>query len=395
VASEHPLPTGPWVGSITIPAGRVGFELEIERLDQLYAAHIHNGEETVDIPRIEWDGERAQFFIDDFDAQIDAVLDSKGTRLDGRWGRRLGDDYVEWLPFHATIGAGPRLVLAEEHLSADTRIDGRWKIQFERSKMPSVGIFETLEDGAVRGAILNTTGDYRYLSGYCRDGRLMLSRFDGFHAFLFDAQLVADDRLEGKFGESSYGVRTWTATRDPEAQLPDSFAHFEISGDVNLAEIEVIDLDGNACTLDRFAHDARVLIIEILGTWCPNCHDASDFLVKVRHAFADRGLSVVGLSFEMTTDVGRNLRFLRRYSTKHAIDYPVALAFRDVTRSPADVFPTIKGQWAFPTIVMLSGSGEVLAVHTGFVGPAAGAEHTAMCAQLEERVQELLGDSGR
>ena len=46
----------------------------------------------------------------------------------------------------------------------------------------------------------------------------------------------------------------------------------------------------------------KVVVIQILGTWCPNCLDESRFLAPFYEWKKEEGLEVIGLAFEKTTD---------------------------------------------------------------------------------------------
>jgi thiol-disulfide isomerase/thioredoxin len=39
-------------------------------------------------------------------------------------------------------------------------------------------------------------------------------------------------------------------------------------------------------------------LVNITGSWCPNCHDEAPFLAEVYNKYHDRGLEIVALSFE-------------------------------------------------------------------------------------------------
>src|SRR5690606_42029583 len=51
--------------------------------------------------------------------------------------------------------------------------------------------------------------------------QLILSTFDGNHAYLFKATKTSDSTLTGDFWSGKTLHRQWTATLDPEATLPD------------------------------------------------------------------------------------------------------------------------------------------------------------------------------
>ncbi|MEZ5286715.1 MAG: TlpA disulfide reductase family protein [Vicinamibacterales bacterium] len=42
----------------------------------------------------------------------------------------------------------------------------------------------------------------------------------------------------------------------------------------------------------------KVVLVNISGSWCPNCHDEAPFLAALHRRFKDRGFEIVTLSFE-------------------------------------------------------------------------------------------------
>ncbi len=113
--------------------------------------------------------------------------------------------------------ASQSLLMAPMTLASDA---GRWKVRFETSERPAVGVFEA-RGSDVTGTFLTSTGDDRFLAGSYERGRLRLSCFDGAHAFLFDARATGE-RLAGTFHSGNAWTETWSATRDAEesAALP-------------------------------------------------------------------------------------------------------------------------------------------------------------------------------
>src|SRR5690606_4982189 len=158
-------------------------------------ANFRNGAETVRIRDVTFSNERMHIDIGHYDASIDATNDDADRRtgtaplkFKGRWRKRVDAGKWSQLPFSAVedvpyrFQPGPRI---ENELEKSPPIAGRWKVRFEKSKDPAIGIFRKSDDGGIEGTFLTTTGDYRFLAGDYESGRLRLSSFDGAHAFLF------------------------------------------------------------------------------------------------------------------------------------------------------------------------------------------------------------------
>ena len=394
--AAHDLQPGLWHAWLDCREVELEFGLQIQTTTGHEQATILNGEEKQEITRVHWEGSEVIFEIAEYDAGLRATPSRNGTRLDGGWWRRLGADYWARLPFHAELQLDPKpgssaaaTVEAGVITPADREFEGRWAVKFAARPDSSVGLFRATSAG-MRGTFMNSTGDYRDLAGYVRDGRLFLSRFDGAHAFHFEATLNAASEIAGEFWEADYLHTTWSGRRDSRAQPPDPFRQLESGAPLDLAKIHCFDLSGQQRTLSEFR--GKGLIVEIFGTWCPNCHDSSRYLSELYGRYHDRGLSVVGLAFEMSADFERNVRQVRFYKTKSRVAYPVVLAYRNQSLAPTKLFPTITGFYAYPTLLFVDRHGRVQATYVGFAGPATGEEHQKMRRNMEEIVDRMLAE---
>ena len=58
------------------------------------------------------------------------------------------------------------------------------------------------------------------------------------------------------------------------------------------------DLDGQIVTNTDPRFRGKVVLVNISGSWCPNCHDEAPFLAALYKRTAPAGLEIVTLSFE-------------------------------------------------------------------------------------------------
>lgn len=395
--ADRPSP-GMWRAWLDSPGGELPFYLLLDsRADGQWNAQLINGPERIAVPHTAVSGDTVTLDIDYYDAKLSGAVSHEGKHLDGEWVRTGSGGTPVTMAFHARRGAFPRFdplptgaapVPKEQH-----DISGRWRMRFSKSEDPAIGVFEQGADRSVAGTVLTTTGDYRFLAGSFENGRLRLSCFDGAHAFLFDARMQADGALAGDFWSRDAWHETWTADRDADAALPDAFGRTTWTGSVPLDALVFPDVNGDRVALsdERFAGKAR--IIEVFGTWCPNCHDASEYLVELHRRYADRGLSIVGLAFELTGDFSRDARQVRKYVERLGIPYTVLVAGVSDKDKAAAAFPAIDRIRAYPTTIFLNGAGRVRAVHTGFSGPATGDANQALRRDFERIIEEMLVDS--
>jgi thiol-disulfide isomerase/thioredoxin len=56
-------------------------------------------------------------------------------------------------------------------------------------------------------------------------------------------------------------------------------------------------------------------LISLFGTWCPNCNDEAVYLAELAKRYGERGLSILGVAFELTDDLERSVDMVGRYET--------------------------------------------------------------------------------
>lgn len=377
---------GQWSAWLVSPGGNLPFGLELVSGDDGWTATIINGPERVPIPVVKMAGRRISLEMPHYDSRIQARVNSDGTKLVGHWSKRRGLDRWTRMPFEALIGS------PVPFRESPRPFFGRWLAHFSLTDDPAVAVLEAGPEDSVYGTFLTTRGDYRYLAGGVADGRLRLTAFDGAHAFLFLAKITDPGTLYGDFWSGDQWHERWRATIDPDAELPDDFAQTTWTGKYTLGDLSFPDLDGVSRTLDDPMFAGRARIVQIFGSWCPNCHDAALYLSELAGRYGAQGLSVLGLAFELTGDLARDTEQVRLYIERHTTPYPVLVAgLADKDKASAQV-PLLDRVRAYPTTLFFHGDGRVRAIHSGFSGPATGRTHDRLRARFEAIIEELLAE---
>jgi len=379
---------GAWRAWLTGPGGELPFELELAPDPDGWSAVIVNGIERIDVPRVELTDGTLTLGFDHYGSAITANVSDGGRRLDGEWSRTsLGGNSTR-MTFRATAGEAPRF--PGDPPKGAASISGRWRVRFESDELDAVGIFEQAADGSVTGTFLTATGDYRFLAGRMESNDLSLSCFDGAHAFLFRAELQADGTLAGGFWSRDSWHENWTAKLDSQAEIDDPYAQTRIVDGIDVAALRYPDLDGDLRSLDAPELMGEAQLLVVFGSWCPNCNDCTDDLVRLDRRYRSRGLSIVGLAFEMTGSPDLDRAQVRRYVSHHGIEYPVLLAGTADKQQASEAFPLVDRIRAFPTLIFRDRRGEVRAVYSGYSGPATGEAYERQLEGFEQILEELL-----
>ncbi|MEM9558441.1 MAG: redoxin domain-containing protein [Acidobacteriota bacterium] len=393
--------TGPWRAVLESPGGELPFLLRIDETDAGLRAVAINGHEEAPFTRVEVDGDAVSLRIDWYDAEIKAQRVGN-DRLEGSWSRTAAGGETSSLPFVASRGEAPRFGAVDEAIvaSADSEsvpnLTGDWRVEFtdDEGTEAARGEFRTQADGTVHGTFLTPTGDYRFLAGDYTRGVLRLSTFDGAHAFLFRALAQSDGTLVGDFwSRDTYHAR-WTARRlgDDEEVLPDAWSQVGLTNDEGRFSFSFPDLDGEVLSLDDPRFDDKVVLVNLFGTWCPNCNDEAPLLAAWAKRFRDQGLEIVGLAYEFTGDLERDRKMVRRFRDRHAISYPLLLAGTSDKVDAAATLPDLDRVVAYPTSIFIGRDGRVRRIHSGFAGPGTGRHHAELVAELESYLRELLAE---
>ncbi len=387
---------GPWRAVLASPGGELPFTLEISGEGGTLEASIANGDEHAPTTGVEVEGNRVTIGFDWYDSRIVATLEGDdGMR--GEWTRASAGGTVSRLPFSATRGVAPRFraVTEDRPAVATTDIGGVWRVEFtdEDGTEPAQGEF--VQDGTrVTGTFLTPTGDYRFLEGSYEEGLLRLSTFDGAHAFLFSARVDEDSTLTGDFWSRDSYHATWTASRAEEGEviLPDAWNLAGLTNDEGSFSFSFADSDGNTLSSDDPRFDGKVVLVNIFGTWCPNCNDKAPLLAEWHDRWADRGLEIVGLAYEFSGDPERDRLYVSKFAERHGIAFPLLLAGISDKAKAAETLPDLNAVIAFPTTVFIGRDGRVRKIHSGFSGPGTGSHYDELVAELEGLIETLLDE---
>lgn len=395
------LRAGVWQAALETRGGALEFGLELVRASGEWSAALINADERIPVEEVTWRDGLLRLEFPHYDSRVVARLESD-QRLVGTWTKRAGPQRVTELPFRANgPGDDGSVPAASGPIGGVHRVlaPGRWSLRFASEE--DAAVLAVVPAGAhLRATVLTTTGDYRYLGvrEQVHDGRglpIALSCFDGAHAFLFRARWSDERTLAGEFWSGATWHDTWTAALDPDAKLPDPFELTRVNATAKLAELRFPGLDGVVRSLDEGELTGAPRVIQLFGTWCPNCNDEAPYLAELDRRYRARGLRVVGIAFELTGELERDTRQVQRFRERWKLEYPLFVGGLADKAQASQAFPLLDRLRAYPTTLFVRRDGTVRAVHQGYSGPATGAEHEKLRESFERLIQELLAEEAR
>jgi len=221
-----------------------------------------------------------------------------------------------------------------------------------------------------------------------------LSTFDGGHAFLFIADIKnAKTILDGK-DQSEYAEATnWTATADANAKLPDAYSLTYLKAGYKKIAFSFPDINGKKVSLSDLRFKNKVVIVQMLGSWCPNCMDETPFLVSYYKKFHLKGVEVIGLAYERTSNFEKSKPLILAVKNKFNVPYPLLITgYTMYHDDPMKSLPMLADYKGFPTTIIIDKKGNVRKIHTGFTGPGTGKYYTEFVAEFEKLTNQLLAE---
>lgn len=272
-------------------------------------------------------------------------------------------------------------------------VHAKYKIVFEDDTVPAIlDMAAVREEFVVYGTVLTETGDYRYLQGEpFENNRFYLSAFDGTHLFYLAGQLI-DNKIQGIFMSGKHYSAKFTGEVDDNFELRKAD---ELTWMKNPKETLILKLNADAKTERSFGEKdwkGKVTLVQIMGTWCPNCTDESRFVKSIYEKYHTQGLEIVPVSFERGTDKQVAFTRINSQAKQMALPYPVYLGSGadSPQKAAALVFAQLNHVMSFPTLILIGKDGKVKKVWTGFYGPGTGVHYAEHTAEIEDAVLRLL-----
>jgi len=280
--------------------------------------------------------------------------------------------------------------------SINYNFSGKWKVVFNPGKVDeynAIGMFDQ-EGHKISGTFRTTTGDYGFMEGVSEEKSIKLSTFNGAHSYLFKGQL-GGDTIRGFFYRGNYNKIPFVANRDQNFSLPNPNSLTVISDHYNKFNFSFEDNKGRVVADTDLRFKNKVLVIQIMGTWCPNCLDETTFISEFINENNYKDLEFVSLAFEYTKTKEEAVYNINKLIDRFNIKYPILLAqFGTSNKVEAQKkIPALKQIISYPTLIFIDKKKKIRRIHTGFNGPATGEKYKNFKKEFEELVIKLLDES--
>lgn len=387
--SGQQLSEGRWRAEFSASGEKFPFVFEVKTNDKTNPTlYLRNGTEKVPLTGVKYSGDSIIVPIEAFDAELRGVV--KGDTFEGKFIKHYVDN-DPGVPFVAIKTEAPRF----EQPTTPTSISptGKWAVKFisEDGKEDNyIGIFEQNKD-IVTGSFLTNSGDFRYLEGSLTQNGFELSAFAGLSPYLVKVDFQGKDQFTGEFF-TVRGATKIIGVHNNDVKQDDPYSLTTLKTNNTKLDFTLPDIDGNQVSINDPAYKGKVVVVSILGSWCPNCLDEMAYLAPWYKKNKKHGVEIIGLAFERKDDFAYAKQALTRVREKYKVDYKLLFGGKVGEQATSKVLPQLTKIISYPTMIFIDKKGNVRKIHTGFNGPATGQYYEEFKTEFNQTINELLNE---
>lgn len=272
--------------------------------------------------------------------------------------------------------------------SSSINVSEKYQVLFRNSDGSTYDAVLLIENnlGKLSATFLTETGDYRYLQGNIMNNSIYLSSFDGAHLYFFQAGIKGDSLTQGIFQSGPNNTSRWQAQANSSFDLRNPEKICTLTDSNQVFDFSLPNLNGDTMTWRDFHFDNKVVIVEIMGSWCPNCLDAHRSLTTLRKSFPN--IEVLPIAFEYASDIeSARAPVMKVLGSDHTADQ-ILFAGKASKSHATQLFPMLSGITAFPTLIVITPQRKIHMVYTGFYGPGTGDYHSRFMMRMKEVIHE-------
>jgi thiol-disulfide isomerase/thioredoxin len=358
--------------------------------DTSYFVEFSNADEKIIAKEVRVDNDIITIHNPIFNSWLEGDI-INSTTIEGNW-YKDGKDY--YIPFTAEHSSSSRFPKPANNRLTSSNITGKWEVDFSKNipkdHFKSIGQFH--QDGDyLTGTFMTETGDYRYLEGNMYNDSAFLSCFDGSHLFLFKA-VLKNDSLIGTFWSGTHWEEPWVAIRNESFELtnPDSLTYLK-DGYSELA-FTFPNLNRENVSLKDDKYNGKVVIVNIMGPWCPNCLDETAYLTELYNQNHDKGLEIIALSYDKSNNFDTSKQNILKVKTYYNSGYDFLIAGKADKIASAKSLPMLNHIMSYPTTIFIDRKGSVRKIRTGFYGPGTGSYYIKYTQEINDLIARLLAE---
>jgi peroxiredoxin len=384
---------GVWRGVFKVSEFEVPFNFEVKGKDAASATFtLLNGTRRDDFHVKQIASDSIFIKMNTYDAALVAKIESDGT-LSGEYRSLVPGLRGNALPFTAEQGKTFRFVAPGKDIAPTVDLTGKWELKgFSKEAVPNKVAILKQKGNKLTGVILQVTGDSRELEGTVQGNEFVLSGFTGPSPKIYRGKINEDGTLSGEISQGIYDNLKFTGIKDPNAELPDPYKLTFLKEGYKKLDFTFPDLTGKQVSLTDDKYKGKVVIVELVGTWCPNCTDQTIFLSPWFNKNKQRGVEAIAIGFEQKDDLEYGKYTLGKLRDKYDIKYDILFGGLADKRLVADKLPALNKFIAYPTTIIIDRRGEVREIYTGYTGQVTGKYYEEYEQKFNKLLDELIAE---
>lgn len=383
-AQQLPLRVGAYTASLQLnQTTQLPIHMRVEKVGKSNTLIISNAEERIELQVQKKIGDTLVLPFPNFDSELRFIVSHK-KYASGYWvNYNKSGNYR--IPFKANFG------VCQDAGKSPVDLTGRWETYFSpqtADREAAVGIFQQ-KGAVVTGTVLTETGDYRFLEGRVDGSQFYLSAFDGTHAFLLSGSYNGT-QIDGTFFSGKHYQTPFSAKLNAQFELrhADSLTFLkDLHARVNF---NLKDIQGNAFSFPNKQTEGKVVIIQIMGTWCPNCMDETKYYKELYQKYHDQGLEIISIGYEAAETFEEQAEKIKRLKERHNLDFTFLVGGKANKSLASEHFKMLNEVISFPTSIYIGRDGLVKRIHTGFNGPGTGQYYIEYVEKTNALIESLL-----
>ncbi|MBB5637446.1 peroxiredoxin [Pedobacter cryoconitis] len=391
---SKPFPKeGIWRGVFTVSESQVPFNFEFKGNDPKNALlTLINGSRRDEF-HVERRGVDSIYVkMNTYDAALVAKIEDNGT-LTGEYRSLVPGFRGNSLPFIAEHGKNYRFVEPGKDVAPTHNISGKWEIKtYTKEAVPASIALLKQTGNKLTGVIMTVVGDTRELEGTVQGDEFELSGFTGPSPFIVKGKINDDNSITGEQGFGIYKNLKFDGLRNEKAELPDPYKLTFLKPGYKKLDFTFPDLKGQNVSLSDDKYKGKVVIIETIGTWCPNCTDQTVFLAPWFKKNQKRGVEAIAIGFEQKDDLEYAQYTLGKLKEKYGITYDILFGGIADKKIVAEKLPALNKFVAFPTTIIIDRKGDVREIYTGYTGTVTGKYYEEYEKKFNKVLDELIAE---
>ncbi|MCA1761459.1 MAG: peroxiredoxin family protein [Cryomorphaceae bacterium] len=385
-SSQTALVDGEWRFSLKLEQKELPFKVEITGVNTSEPnGSIHNDSEKIPLADVKVMGDSVFLHTSHFDSEFKLRIESPNL-MTGAW-----YNYEKETPPITTIaefGKDYRFTPSRSSIP----VEKQYKVKFYETDSDPWDAILVLRnnEGRLSGTFLTETGDYRYLDGNVMNNSIYLSTFDGSHAFLFQAEIKEDSLINGTFHSGVHYSATWNGVADDEFQLRNPKNLTFLNEGYKEFDFALPNQDGDTVSWKDLNLNGKVVIVDIMGSWCPNCIDANKALKTLLEPYSDDEVKLVNIAFERTENLEKARKSVSKMQKNIGLSEKFIFGGKASKNNAAQKLPSLNHIMSFPTLIFIDKQRNVEQIYTGFYGPGTGKYYDDFMQETEALLKQLV-----